>query len=150
MSIDDDIYAFFEHSGVKGMKWGVRRAVRKEHMKELSIAKNKNRAEEKASAANDPTFKREVKLTRQGKGLTIGPQSRLQKTENGKLLTGRILGEFKNSQGQKVSQEFASAVLMKSVRQNDHARKAKMGALFVAAAITGTAIGKLSVGSLNK
>lgn len=49
MITDEDIYAYLEHHGVKGMRWGHRRVsgvaqrAQKQRIREEDFAKNKNR-----------------------------------------------------------------------------------------------------------
>jgi hypothetical protein len=137
-----EVEDFLEHHGVKGMRWGERRAHKKAAKAELKGVKEKNaRAEREAS--KDPSFKREVKRTLKGKGVT-GEKARAEVTENYGLLTGRVLADFKNSKGERVSQDFASAVLKKSVDKQDFRKKAKIGALFVTASVLPSVIRRLS------
>lgn len=152
---------FLEHHGIKGMKWGVNRArkavsdskTRKEHFREVDqIKKVNSKAFEKAS--KDPTFDREVKATRKGQGIT-GTNRRIETSSKG-LFTNRITGNFTNSKGEKVSEDFANAVLEKAVEQNDRRQLAKsLGKATVISAgfLVATAImknnGRLRVSSLN-
>jgi hypothetical protein len=113
----DDVNEFLEHYGVLGMKWGIRserRAIRKASDKELKKLVKSNKISENA-ARQDPTFKREVKATRKKMGISGGTSA--QKTKVGGVFTGRILGDFKNSKGEKVSADFANAVLKKSIKK---------------------------------
>lgn len=134
------------HYGVKGMRWGIRRrapvnvhpdnvglnrrqlrAKRKANFAELKAEKAKNNARYK-EARKDPTFNREVKLTQKGKGVK-GTNMRSQQTK-GELFTGHITGNFKNSEGKPVSEDFANAVSKEALRRND--RNAKISSIAAA------------------
>lgn len=123
-----DIYLeeFLEHYGVKGMQWGVRRKTRKAHFAEVKSINKQNLAKEK-EARKDPTFKREVELTRKGQGIK-GTKLRPQTAKNSELFTNRILGNFTNSKGEKVSVDFANAVLHEIYQKKEFKRKVKAGA----------------------
>lgn len=134
MSYDnvDDVLA---HFGVKGMKWGVRkerRALRKANIADKEEIKARNRAAEKVASKSDPTFRREVRATRKGKGITV-TKADFQVTKKGGLFTGRTLGEFRNSRGERVSEDFANAVLRRAVQKNDRRRRIIQGTAFVGA-----------------
>lgn len=119
---------FLEHFGVKGQKWGVRREIRKAHFGEADRVKKINSTGEK-SAKKDPSFKEEVKATRKRQG--ISGATGAQKTKDG-LITGRLTGDFKDSKGKPVSEDFANAVLKKAVDRNARAGNIATGALVAA------------------
>lgn len=152
---------FLEHAGIKGMKWGVRkhRSVSAEATRHKELIKKYNRGQGKITrsesrelvklayrdlnrinkenqsrydkAAKDPTFKREVKATLKKQG--IRPDGRISlQMSRGELLTNRFKGEFKNSQNQKVSEDFANAVLNKAGKKKMNREKAINGAAFLA------------------
>lgn len=134
-----DTEEFLEHYGVKGMQWGVRR----EQKKELRSLNNANKSAEKAAIkGHRKEFKQEVALTRKHKGITFDPKSvkPAQKTNSG-LMTARINADFKNSKGEKVSIDFANAVLSKAVSKNQREAYVKVGAVWVAAMLAGKYIG---------
>ncbi len=147
---------FIEHYGKKGMKWGKRnkRPVetqsgtdllktlkfkdqahgpmlsRREGMRDLKRVQKINKNAQKI-ASKDPTFKREVRATRKRRGITGG--SSLEFTKRGELMTGKYLGEFKNSKREKVSVDFANAVIERAHRPKEIKRKAAIGAAFTTA-----------------
>lgn len=125
-SLDDAL----EHYGVKGMKWGVRKTT----SSELKTAKKNNKAAEKA-ASKDPNFKREVKLTREAKGVDVVSNLDFEITEKGKVFTGKILGDFEDSTGKRVSEDFGNAVLKTALKQNNRAELAKIGAVYATAMV---------------
>lgn len=130
---------FLEHYGVKGMQWGVRR----EQKKELrSLNKSNKDAEKAAIKGHRKEFRQEVALTRKQKGITFEPGSvrSAQKTTGG-LTTARINADFKNSKGEKVSVDFANAVLSKAVSKNQREAYVKVGAVWVAAILAGKYVG---------
>lgn len=127
MSPDD----FLEHYGVKGMKWGVRKA----RIAKLGGYSDKSKVTEQ----EQKTFKREVKAVKKGRGLrentdirTVGYETAVNKYGN-KAITGRVTGDFRNSQGEKVSQDFANAVLAQAAKEKQHATYAKIGATYALA-----------------
>lgn len=150
MIVDEETY--LEHYGKRGMKWGVRTqsnktsGFTKEDVRRFrkpppgyditrrqgnAIIRKENRSQKAREklASKDPTFKREVKLTRKGKGIS-GTKLRPQVNKETELFTSKILGDFKNSKGEKVSVDFANAVLSKNQRRRDITRKAATGAIF--------------------
>jgi hypothetical protein len=127
----EQIDRYFEHSGVPGMKWGVRREKRKAARKELK-ERNKELLTREKKASKTPSFKRDVKLTRKAKGIT-GRYNSVEVTPIGGLLTRRILGDFKNSEGKKVSEAYANAVINKAVTQKIRRERIAAGALLAAA-----------------
>ena len=140
MILDEEKY--LEHYGKKGMKWGVRRQARKESRKELKGIQKKHASDYK-KASKDPTFKREVKATRKRQGIDIVRLRKQEVTKKGGLTTSHISATFKNSKGERVSEDFANAVLKKAVSKNDRRQKAAVGALFVSAVVLGKAAGRL-------
>ncbi len=126
MIIDEE--DFLEHVGVKGMHWGVRkvdntpvkfnknlsnRQKKKDSKRELNQYEARNNAAFK-EAAKDPTFKREVKATKKRQG--ISGMNGVEKTKEYGQLTNRVKGDFRNSKGEKVSEDFANAVLAKAIQ----------------------------------
>jgi hypothetical protein len=138
--VDEEEY--LEHYGKKGMRWGERRSQKRISKRELKTFVKKNKASNKAAAKTDPTFRREVKLTRKGKGISITKLGEPQVTPIGGLHTSRILGKFKNSRGEKVSEDFANAVLSKAVDKEDARRQMKQGVAIAGAILAGRVIGK--------
>ena len=140
MVIIDEDY-FLEHYGKKGMKWGQRRALKKISYKELKNVNRQNKAAEKSGKKETTRkeFRREVKLTRRGKGIT-GTNRNVTVTPIGGLLTSRMRGNFKNSRGEKISEDFANAVMTKAVNQKEFQRKAASGAI-----LAGVLIGTLAL-----
>lgn len=134
---------FLAHYGKKGMKWGTRREVRKASDKELKDLKNSFKAGEKA-AKKDPTFKREVKATRKREG--ISGIKNFAKTEKYGRLSSRAKGDFKNSKGEKVSEDFANAVLNKATAKTP-AQKIVLGAKVAGIMLVG--VGGLSVSKIR-
>ena len=126
------------HYGKKGMKWGERRAKRKIGFKEVKEI-NKGYLAREQPHTKDPSFKREVKLTRKGRGIS-GTNRRVEISPIGGLLTSRIRGNFKNSEGRKVSEDFANAVMRKAVNQKIRRERIAAGALLAAAMVAPLAL----------
>lgn len=138
MFIDEEVY--LEHYGKAGMRWGVRKnkiypgyeISRKESDKEKKAIQKSNSRKEKLASKN-PTFKREVKATMKGRG--IDGVMRPEVTKKGEVFTGRLLGTFTNSKNEKVSTDFANAVLHKVGKKRDVRNKIKLGALLTTAIV---------------
>jgi hypothetical protein len=116
------------------MQWGVRKERRRKITESRAEAKELNAREAPGlkAARKDPTFKREVKATKKKEGIK-GENLRLQYTKKYGYLTGNTLGDFTNSKGEKVSVDFANAVLKQSVKEIDRKHKAIVLAGFAAA-----------------
>ena len=85
------------HTGVKGMKWGVRRA-----QKQLSKITGRDRNSISEEEADD--FRREVKATKRGKGISLNSGVNLK--------TGAFeVVSITNSRNQEVGKEYAQNVL---------------------------------------
>lgn len=126
--LDEDLLA---HFGVKGMHWGARKG---------KIAKLGSYSSKAAVTDHDQaTFRREVKAAKRGKGVASSPKgfARPEKDRNG-ILTGRWLGEHKDSKGRKVSVDFANAVLAKAVNEKKRKHYVKTGAAYATAVLAGT------------
>jgi hypothetical protein len=163
MSFLEDVKAgedFLEHVGVKGMKWGVNRSSRvikntrwgipegykisrSQSYKERRDVNRANKQAFKKAAKENPNFKTEVKLTKEGRGIrTTGLEAEF--TKKGGLLTNRMLGNFKDSQGRKVSNEFGNAVYDKIMRQQRTKQRIATGISFAATLGLSAAILKVS------
>lgn len=141
MILQEDI-EFLEHFGVKGMQWGVRSSHKSAVKKENKAFK----AEEKAAAKGNSSFKREVKLTRKSKGIS-GKNFEPVVSKHSELLTGRVKGTFKDSTGKPISTAFANAVVNKAHTKNDRTRRAQMaaGGLVVAGILSARGNSPLSI-----
>jgi len=115
MSFEED---FLAHYGKKGMRWGKRNSnpgVSVSSKKGLSYKEYKK----------DPTFKREVKATYKGKGIEQGitwkdytiTNSKGEPIKNSNLKIGVLNNQFKNSKKERVSKDFAEAVIKGSNRR---------------------------------
>ena len=152
MSDEKDIH--LNHFGVKGMRWGVHNKAKTSNFDKYDVRRFRQptkrqqregylvtgrqgaaiiRLEKKAQAARekvarkDPTFQREYELESKGIGLT-GKNLRPEVNKQTELFTGKMLGNFKNSKGEKVSVDFANAIIHKRVSKREFKRKVIQGA----------------------
>jgi hypothetical protein len=160
MSFEED---FLAHYGKKGMKWGVRNAVKANkkrddlnsaikinpktgkykriEARQLTLANRKaDRLNKKQAVKMNPkNFKRDVKESRKGKGIRLAPGSELKFTSQTKLglLDYTSTKGFVDSRNKKVGEDYAKAVLRKASTKNQRATNAKIGALYVGAGLLG-------------
>jgi hypothetical protein len=165
--MEDNVANFLEHHGVKGQQWGVRRkerrAVRtaqkqredeawgkrgkerransKKYKGELKATNKKNLEAFNAAAKANPNFKREVKLTLKKKGISIDKLLDQEMT-SGEAFTNKLSAKFRDSKGNKVSEDYANAVLTKAYSKQQFRERAALGGIYTAAILGGVLIGK--------
>ena len=105
MSFEED---FIAHYGKPGMKWGQRRA------------------QNRAMATANANFKRDVKLTRRGKGL-----ERQVSVRDGQLM---VTNNYRNANKQSVGKDYAESVIAEASRKNKRVSNAKVAAVAVVGA----------------
>lgn len=119
MIIDEEaVTEFLEHHGVRGMHWGVRRA------------RTPGQALDQVNATKKADFKREVKLTRKGKGVHAPGHLELN-TKTGEIRF-KQLGDFKNSRGEKISTAYANKVINQAQHDQERRQKIIAGTAFLA------------------
>lgn len=125
----------------KDEAWGKTRAERRANYKHYkgeldSTNKRNSDAFKKAKDSADKAyFDSEVAATRKKQGIT-GKNLRPEMT-SGEVFTNKMFGDFKDSKGRKVSEDFANAVLSEARTKNQRARMAKVGATYAAAFVIG-------------
>lgn len=163
MSFEED---FIAHYGVKGMKWGVKNKsktfnanTKRDNLnsaikinpktgkyklleaRKLTLANRKaNKLNQKQAVKLSPNnFRKDVKETRKGKGIQLAKGSEIKYTTQTKLKLADFSSTkgFTDSRNKKVGEDYAKAVLRKASDKNDRAAAAKIGTLYVGAALVG-------------
>lgn len=147
MLVDENLYLkkkvdiFLIHHGIRGQKWGIRNSSKRESNRELKDVKKafKTQTKIELKTIDKKQFRVDVGAAKKGKGVAKG-QTGFEKTKKYGRLTGRTTGNFKNSKGEKVSINYANAVMDKAIKSNDVKKKAAVGSL-IAAGILAASLG---------
>ena len=134
------------HHGVKGMHWHVRKSHTAAKGPSQRTIKKENKAFVKKSnegvAAARKTvsrkeFRTEVKAAQKGQGVSRALQGPVKSelSSHGYMTSKIVSDNFRNTKNEKVSVDFANAIMNQAVKNQDRKRLAITGAAFIAAGL---------------